>query len=195
MLKSHGCSKCLTWEGGKKSNSTDVAFSPDAHGPAGWTWSSLSGLRSREAAAASPSDHHTPPPFSPPYHIRALKNTLSNTHEPPVSFPGPTETHIFVWKSCFFAPFFFFFLLRSTAWRGSLPPLPGSYLPDTKRRGRTLMWTQVTIQIQTEGRKKSSKKETTCMEWSWDRRAFLTAWESPAPLDAESASRQEERFR
>lgn len=37
-----------------------------------------------------------PPPFSPPYHIRALKNMLLDTHEPPVSFLGPTETHTFV---------------------------------------------------------------------------------------------------
>lgn len=36
---------------------------------------------------------HLPPA---PYHVRALKNTLLDTHEPPVSFPGPTETHTFV---------------------------------------------------------------------------------------------------
>ncbi|TNM91107.1 hypothetical protein fugu_003396 [Takifugu bimaculatus] len=45
-----------------------------------------------------------PPTFSPPYNIRALKNTLLDTHEPPVSFPGPGETHTFVRKPCFFCP-------------------------------------------------------------------------------------------
>ena len=34
--------------------------------------------------------------FPPSYHIRDLKNTLLDTHEPPVSFPGPTETRTFV---------------------------------------------------------------------------------------------------
>lgn len=96
---------------------------------------------------------YTLPPFSPPYNIRALKNTLVDTHEPPVSFPGPGETHTFVRKPCFFAPVFFF-LLRSTARGGSLLPLPVSYLPVMKRRGRTLMWTQVTIQIQTNQKRK-----------------------------------------
>lgn len=107
-MKSHGCSKCRTREnGGVKSNSTYGPFSPDAHGPAGWTRSSFSGLRSRGAAAASPSDHHTPShPSSPPrpYHIRALKNTLLDTHEPPTSFSGPTETRTFVRKPWFFSP-------------------------------------------------------------------------------------------
>lgn len=42
--------------------------------------------------------------FSPPYHTRALKNTLLDTHEPPTSFPGPTETRTFVRKPCFFSP-------------------------------------------------------------------------------------------
>lgn len=65
VLKSLGCSKCRTRKGGK-SNSTDVPFSPDAHGATGWTRSSFSGLRSRGAAAASPSDHHTPSHLFPP---------------------------------------------------------------------------------------------------------------------------------
>lgn len=68
---------------------------------------------------------------------------------PPCPSPAPAKRTHLPENRGFFAPVFVF-LPRPTARRGSLPPLPASYLPVMKRRGRTLMWTQVTRQIQTK---------------------------------------------
>lgn len=79
-------------------------LSPDVHGPTGWTWSSLSGLRSRGAAAAFRPTNAAP--FSSC--ICALKTRFSTPISPLYPFPIPPKCTHFFQNRVF---------LRSTAWR------------------------------------------------------------------------------
>lgn len=81
-----------------KFESDRCSLSPDAHGPTGWTWSTLSGLCSRGAAAAFRPT--TTAPFLSPV---CRKNTLLDTHKPSIASPDPDQMHIFLSKACFSA--------------------------------------------------------------------------------------------
>lgn len=107
-----------------KFESKTCSLSPDVHGPTGWTWSSLSGLRSCGAAAAFR------PINTAPFLLHlCLKNTFLDTHKPSIPFLDPTEMHIFLSKPCF----------STVNCLERIAVLPISYLPFMRRRGRTLM--------------------------------------------------------
>lgn len=99
---------------------------------------------------------YTPPPFFPSYHIRALKNTLLDTHEPPVPFPGPTETRTFVRKPCFFL------LLAAVNSVERIAAACARFLSPSHEEERTDA--DVNTGNDTNTKKKAQKSERTCME-------------------------------